>query len=158
MVRLMVFLGVVLLLFQAGIREIAPPGAVPPSPRTVAIDYASRIAGPARPAAERGIPRPPAADADVTSAPFDLSLTTLADPASLAGDPEQRASGARFQVAAPKLSLRAGPSFLYPELATLSRGDLVVASGPGEGDWLWVRAQNAGLSGYVAAALVTRTE
>lgn len=157
MLRLAIFLGAVLLLFQAGFHRVPEPPPTAPAAKPAARTLTSRIA--ARPLARRepAAALPSDAEAPPTPAPFGLSDTTAGDPAGLLPGPDRMAPVARFTVAAPRLPLRAGPSDLYPELGTLSRGETVIISGDTGAAWLWAMSEN-GLSGYVAAGLVMPAE
>lgn len=154
MLRLAIFLGAVLLLFQAGFHRVgeAPAGvpAAPPETRTLT----SRIA--ARPLARRepAVPQLPGEESPATPAPFPLAETRTADPARLARPAGAADSSLWFVVAAPRLSLRAGPSEFYPELGTLPRGEALVASRPEHRGWLWVTTADRELSGYVEGTSV----
>lgn len=152
MFRLAIFLLVVILLFRAGFHEVAPRAAAVAAPSVTQMQPTSRIVGRA-PAAERPVPALPGADLPETPAPLGLGATTHAEPATLS--PTARPAGERFTVAAPQLALRAGPSPAYRELATLDRGQRLLASGPGGGDWLWVRTEDGSVSGYAASGLLT---
>ncbi len=157
MLRLAVFLGVVLLLYQAGTRQV---GVAPSASDEKAVRWTlenTRIAGP-KIAKDRVATVDLMAD-DTDPAPaFDLSETLADDPRLLPGETHLEGDGEAWRVAVPKLSLRAGPSQLYPELATLGHGETVISAGAGTGDWLWVRTEDASRSGYIAARLLTRKE
>lgn len=153
MLRLAIFLGAVLLLFQAGFHRVdeAPAAAAAkPAARTLT----SRIG--ARPLArsEPAVPLLPGDGNVPTPAPFGSAETRAADPARLLPPPGRAGADLHFTVAAPRLPLRAGPSEFYPELGTLARGEALTASRPEYRGWLWVTTGDRALSGYVEAALV----
>lgn len=157
MLRLAIFLGVVLVLFHAGTRNVASPpetasariAALTPEKTKVHGPYLAASAGPA-------ITLPnwePAPD----PAPFDLSTTTGVDPrmlAAVAPDPAETENIWRVNVM--QLPLRAGPSLIYPELGALTLGQRVISDGIGDGDWIWVRTEDYSISGYVASNLISR--
>jgi hypothetical protein len=159
MIRLAMFIAVVLLLFQAGFHRVRPAPATGPgtSATVAAAPLPDRIGRPLPAREDRAAPALPAGF-PATPAAFDLAAATRADPATLPGSPAPEGNpnipAAHFRVAAARLSLRAGPSSLYPEIATLLGGDTLLAPLPESGGWLWVSAERAGLSGYVAAGLV----
>ncbi|MCB2116719.1 MAG: SH3 domain-containing protein [Rhodobacteraceae bacterium] len=90
--------------------------------------------------------------------PFDLTGSTMLDPAAIAPDPSKLSlpPGTIYHVESATGSLRAGPSLSYAELATLHRGQEVIATGEASGDWLWVRTRGGALSGYVLSDRLIR--
>ncbi len=154
MLRLAIFLGAVLLLFQAGFHRIGEAPAAVPAVKPETRTLTSRIA--ARPLARResAVPPLPGEGSPTTPPPFPLAETRAADPARLAPPAGRAVAELHFTVAAPRLSLRAGPSEFYPELGTLARGEALTASRPDHRGWLWVTTADRALSGYVEAALV----
>ena len=157
MLRLAVFLAVVLVLFQAGTRNVAPLPIAAPEPVAARTPENTIVQGPRLAAgAAPSIVLPdwePAPD----PAPFDLRTTTAADPRLLiAPAPDAPETDNIWRVAVPRLSLRSGPSPAYPELGALSEGQTVVIDGIAGGDWIWVRTEDSALSGYTASRLLTR--
>ncbi len=157
MLRLAVFLGVVLVLFQAGTRNVASPPAAAPAPVVARTPENTTVQGPYLAAsAGPSIAFPdwePASD----PVPFDLSTTTAADPRLLVGSATAAAEPDNiWRVAVPRLSLRSGPSSAYSELGALTEGQTVISDGIGGGDWIWVRTEDSALSGYIASRLLTR--
>lgn len=153
MLRLAIFLCVVVLLFRAGMRPDATPAAAlrpaPPAATTVE----SRIGAWSGMSRDGALPALPGRVFPETPAPFDLASTTRAEPARLAAAAPD-STGQRYAVPIARLALRAGPSFRYPELATVARGEVLIARGARSGDWLWVETGPGGPSGYVAAGLL----
>ncbi|MEI2806374.1 SH3 domain-containing protein [Albidovulum sp.] len=152
MLRLAIFLCCVLLLFKAGSHRVAEPLAAAPAAKVALQTLTSRIGGPKVARTEPAMPALPRADLPQSPAPLPSAETRAADPARLAPRPQD--AGRRFTVEVTRLPLRSGPSQIYPELGALSRGETVLLSGDTTGEWLWVRAQKTGVSGYVAARYV----
>ena len=95
-------------------------------------------------------------DAFWAAALADAEAADAADP--LAGFRERfhLPPGTIYHVESATGSLRAGPSLSYAELATLHRGQEVIATGEASGDWLWVRTRGGALSGYVLSDRLIR--
>jgi uncharacterized protein YgiM (DUF1202 family) len=158
MLRLAIFLCCVLLLFKAGSHRVADSLAAAPGPKVALQTLTSRIGGPTVARTEPAVPALPRADLPEPPAPLPSAETRAADPARLAPPADPEEAGRRFTVAVARLPLRTGPSQIYPELGALSRGETVTLSGDTTGEWLWVRAQKTGVSGYVAARYVAPAE
>ncbi len=158
MLRLAIFLCCVLLLFKAGSHRVGEPLVAAPAPKLALQTLTSRIGGPKIAHAEPAVPGLPRSDLPQAPAPLPSAETKEADPARLAPPAELADTGRRFTVAVPRLPLRAGPAPIYAELGTLSRGETVIVSGATGGEWLWVRAEKTGVSGYVTARQVTPAE
>lgn len=157
MLRLAIFLGVVLVLFQAGTRTVAPPPAAAPAPLAAWTPETTTVQGPYLAASAGPAITLPDWEPAPDPAPFDLSATSAADPRLLVGSAtDTPEADTIWHVAVSRLPLRSGPSPAYPELGALTQGQTVISDGIGEGGWIWVRTEDSALSGYIASHLVTR--
>ncbi|GEM_PF-4782790 len=152
--RLALFMVAVLLLFRAGTLEAPGPRQDSPAPGAAGDDPRAEAMTERRIAARRpkglapvGLPDDGTAPA---AGPFDLSQSTAAEPAGLSA--AARPARRFWQVTARRLAVRAGPSVLYAEIASLGRGDLVSGIDSAEAGWLWLRNDAGGIVGFATAA------